>query len=162
MCLLNLILLTRRRVIMSRFSVTWRRTIVVEAVGTCLSISISPDEVSVSTIDGDRNPSESKVSSSLSSSDVLTIQDRLERPEGEPGAEVGEAGGDVGEACWEEGDRITVVSPELGGLGDPTSSAGRVGGPDLHWAAGGGERDPEKCEVLVWYVLLRYCELLTD
>jgi hypothetical protein len=55
--------------------------------------------VSVSTIDGDRNPSESKVSSSLSSSDVLTIQDRLERPEGEPGAEVGEAGGDVGEAC---------------------------------------------------------------
>jgi len=84
---------------MSRFSVTWRRTIVVEAVGTCLSISISPDEVSVSTIDGDRNPSELKVSSSLSSSDVLTIQDRLERPEGDPGAEVGEAGGDVGEPC---------------------------------------------------------------
>jgi hypothetical protein len=55
--------------------------------------------VSVSTIDGDRNPLESKVSSSLSSSDVLTIQDRLERPEGDPGAEVGEAGGDVGEPC---------------------------------------------------------------
>ena len=83
---------------MSRFSVTWRRTIVVEAVGTCLSISISPDEVSVSTIDGDRNPSESKVSSSLSSSEVLTIQDRLEQPEGEAGGEVWEAGGVVGEA----------------------------------------------------------------
>ncbi len=55
------------------------------------------------------------------------------------------------------------MSPELGGLGDPTSSAGgRVGGTDLHWAAGGGERDPEKCEVLVWYVLLKHCELLTD
>jgi len=57
------------------------------------------------------------------------------------------------------------VSPELGGLGDPTSSAGRVGGTDLHRVLGepeGGERDPEKCEVLVWYVLLKYCELLTD
>ena len=57
------------------------------------------------------------------------------------------------------------MSPELGGLGDPTSSAGRVGGTDLHRVLGepeGGERDPEKCEVLVWYVLLKYCELLTD
>jgi hypothetical protein len=58
------------------------------------------------------------------------------------------------------------VSPELGGLGDPTSSAGgRVGGTDLHRVRGerkGGERDPEKCELLVWYVLLKHCELLTD
>ncbi len=57
------------------------------------------------------------------------------------------------------------MSPELGGLGDPTSSAGRVGGTDLHWVLGereGGERDPEKCELLVWYVLLTICELLTD